>query len=562
MESVKEELRELRKWWFDNNKLWFNSNKTDDEEITRKFSVLFYSNIHVDSLNDVSSKIGYIILKDQICRHIVRANNLNLNTIDIHLNKVIEFARGFYESNKNDINCHDFCFTLLPLRHGGIFFDQEYVINETWNKITSLIKDDVDYEKKLSVYKNYLKATYERINDKNIGKVNLLKIDYFNIYEKIQMFVERFKDILDPETFNYKNDNALFNFDANSIVNSCKKINKTENIILSISGGADSMILSLILHKLGYNFVMVHINYSNREECEKEKYLLSLWAKFIGKELFIRDIYEINRSKCMTYDMRKIYEQYTRDARYGAYIQTQKIKDWDNCFVMLGHNYDDCFENIMTNITNKQNYQNLNGMEYLSRTIFKENTINFCRPMISITKSQIYDFAHSNLIPYLYDSTPKWSQRGKIRDIVKPALIEWTSNSIEAMHELKDILSDSMECVDLLVDNWICKIIDKLELSVDGNKVIIETFDKNYKFLKLELTEIVGNKIFWNRFLLKLEIKISAKSLNNLMLKISDIKNNFDKIEINSINVVILHKDNKLYYWKNIEDKIIFSFHN
>ena len=31
-------------------------------------------------------------------------------------------------------------------------------------------------------------------------------------------------------------------------------------------------------------------------------------------------------------------------------------------YVFLGHNKDDCFENIITNIINKKNYENLSGM--------------------------------------------------------------------------------------------------------------------------------------------------------------------------------------------------------
>ena len=42
----------------------------------------------------------------------------------------------------------------------------------------------------------------------------------------------------------------------------------------------------------------------------------------------------------------------------------QNIKN-DRTYVLLGHNKDDCFENILTNISNKSNYDNLSGMQIL-----------------------------------------------------------------------------------------------------------------------------------------------------------------------------------------------------
>lgn len=121
MSTIKEDLTELKDWWMDNKNVWFNSTEKNDEEIAIKYLSLFNSDVDISLLNNIDSQIGYIILKDQVCRHIVRTNVLDKSIIQTSLNEIIEFVSIFYEINKNDINFHDFCFVLLPLRHTNLF---------------------------------------------------------------------------------------------------------------------------------------------------------------------------------------------------------------------------------------------------------------------------------------------------------------------------------------------------------------------------------------------------------------------------------------------------------
>ena len=55
-----------------------------------------------------------------------------------------------------------------------------------------------------------------------------------------------------------------------TIKNSCEN-KKNKPIIISLSGGVDSMVLITILHTLKYNIITVHINYNNRQETINEE---------------------------------------------------------------------------------------------------------------------------------------------------------------------------------------------------------------------------------------------------------------------------------------------------
>ena len=214
------------------------------------------------------------------------------------------------------------------LRHTNLFDSQLYVINETWKKILQFNPNTYNlYESELiHIYRNYLKASYERVSNSNISiclsndinvDINVdkhidINVDkHIDINVEIEEFIKKFSDILDISCHNYKSNpklNYILNNNYNSnnkIIKECVRLknNFPPNIILSISGGVDSMILSWVLTCLGINYVMVHINYANRGEiCEREKNMLAIWATYLKIKLYIRDIKEINRHKCMEWD--------------------------------------------------------------------------------------------------------------------------------------------------------------------------------------------------------------------------------------------------------------------
>lgn len=596
-------MNNIRNWWLNNKNVWFDSTELDDIKISSKFEDMFEIIIDDDFLiNNLEHGIGYIILYDQISRHIKRAKKYSEQFILDKLEKILGFVKKFYSSNKTNLSGYDFCFVLLPLRHTNDFELQSFVIDETWKKIDQYNPDTINsYEQEqIQIYKNYLKASYERASN---GTTYLSSNqEQINIQNKIDDFIKEFSDILDETCHHYKPnlEQQIYLHDIlkqNKIIVEClrKKNNFTPNIILSISGGVDSMVLSWILKNLGINYSMVHINYANRGEiCDREKNMLAMWANYLGIKLYIRDINEINRPKCMEWDLRNLYESYTRDVRYQTYIDVAKQNNWvnheGNCVnhegrwgIILGHNNDDCIENIFTNIVNKTKYENLYGMEFVSNIVFKANQLSFIRPMLSISKEEIYNFAHQYNIPYLFDSTPKWSQRGQIRDSIRPALINWNKSSIEGFDELSRVTSDCMECVDMLVDIWFNKLIwfeqlepnDKISDKKLSSNNKLGNQDKHvnnvFKVIKIKIEELIPNKIFWSRLLDKIySSNTSFKCLGEFISRIKSFKNKFELLQPKQLTQIHMGYSNNyfdklrlnkiIYYWKTLDNYIIFGF--
>ena len=183
------------------------------------------------------------------------------------------------------------------------------------------------------------------------------------------------------------------------------------NVFISLSGGVDSMVLTVILKKF-YNIECIHINYNNRKESYLEERFLKEWCDFYGIKLHILKM-EIKREN----SNRNFYEKYTNKLRYDFYKRfTDKI--------ILGHHKNDVIENVFTNVMNCKNLIDLNHLK-IENII---NDINVCRPLINLYKKDIIKFADDYHIPYFKDSTPSWSVRGILRNNIFPYIRNYYSN--------------------------------------------------------------------------------------------------------------------------------------
>jgi len=183
------------------------------------------------------------------------------------------------------------------------------------------------------------------------------------------------------------------------------------------------MVLGVIVKSLGFDVTAVMVDYANRDTHESEVAFVADWcSRHLGVDLYVRVIDEISRDKCRKWELRELYETYTRNVRYACYKDVATANgDVGNPLVLLGHNHDDCFENILTNIAQQKKYDNLIGMTEVSSL----DGICFLRPLLSVAKRDIYAFAKQFQVPHLPDSTVAWCQRGIIRDSIKPVMTKW-----------------------------------------------------------------------------------------------------------------------------------------
>jgi len=526
-------LNELYDFWFSDEckPYYFNQSNDFDDIIFKKYRQLIETHILIENptLNEFVSQI---ILYDQIPRHMYRGNKQLINKY--HL-LIIPYINTYYRQYKDKLNLDEFSFVLLPLRHTNNFNYLCVVLRETWNKIKQF-PDEPQYKRFLEAsYKRYLKFNDD--SDNLIFYANESHID-FNIYDFINYHYLDQKCI--KYELLYEDSYKVKSFDEvpdNEIISQFIKKYKITDCIISLSGGVDSMVLSYYLKKYGVNVYALHINYLNRKECRQEEEIIINWARQLNMPLFIRQIDEIKRKQCMDNNLRELYEDYTRDIRYQSYRNVMK-KIGISMPVFLGHNKDDCFENILTNITSKSHYENLLGME----DMVNQGDIIFARPMLTIEKKDIYEMAENIHIPFFVDSTPKWSQRGKIRDIIRPTLEDWNFKIVDSMFYLSNIVGQLMGFIS------------------DHATQFVESYKLN-NYIIIKINEFNTNQSYWNLILQQLNIRVSTKSLNEFIKKMTYIKYNCNTFAINEKHKHMLNKNHYMeYYLEKNKESLYFSF--
>jgi tRNA(Ile)-lysidine synthetase-like protein len=524
-------LHNIYTFWQNNPKLWFNSSDEDDKYISENFMTFYMQSIMqsiTQSINDMSIDdmykedwTSYCILNDQLIKHFNRHYGINLSA---PYNFIINCYNKYNYLKHHQLNDFEFMFCLMPLRHTHQLINVKFVLEETWKRLSN--------DKTNQFIRKFLIATYERYI-KLTKEYNLIQ---YNNYEIDNNFNHpEILDNISPKDFSimitFNDNDPLYNCMEEFIKNN-NLIN--EEITVSISGGVDSMICSYLLKQLTYKFKnlkisCVHIDYNNRAECKYEEELLIWWCNnILNIPLYIRRIDEINRPKCMEYELRDLYESYTKDVRFNSYIN-YSTNNSNVSYVVLGHNKDDTIENIFTNTASCSHYDNLLGMTNISHQTYKNKQICFLRPLINIPKSDIYEYAIKHNIPFLQDSTPKWSQRGKIRDIVKPALNEWNPLIFDGLINL----SDKMSQMTLLLDKLISPDINNTKYN--------------------SINDVPLDIMYWTIVFRKNNIFPTQKTLTNLINRIKHYQ--LFPHKLNDAQKIQLCKD-KMLILKQQKDKL------
>jgi len=473
--------------WMTHPSYWFQQSNVTDTYLRETYWDLLDANE-----SEKNNPLASIIVHDQLIRHIERHCD-SQHIILYHLEKALEIhasMKGTYT-----LNCLEWCFWGLPVRHAGNATQICTLLKEGWEKLHAV---DGEKDDGVSYLRKFITASYQRMPMNQIAFLSYHVADVTGgrRFKKVASF----QKILDyyPEHGAAPSGGSLL---LESVFSHFLKKQGCDRVLISLSGGVDSMLCSYILHRLNIPMMALHINYCNRDDLERN--FVKEWCRYLGIPLFIRDLREIQRKPCMEHEMRGIYELYTRNVRFECY------KTITRSVVILGHNQDDCFENILTNLCHQHKYENLKGMHDIQTV----DGITFGRPLLNVSKAVIYDEARRIGIPYLKDSTPKWSQRGQIRDKVRPVLEEWDARMTGALFQLANVMEENELYKAHVVKDLMGRTVYEIG---DGN--VTQT-------LTLTLPELAFGKTVWKAYLKQIGITIKQKSLDNFMTMFEADKN-------------------------------------
>ena len=166
-----------------------------------------------------------------------------------------------------------------------------------------------------------------------------------------------------------------------------------DNIIVGVSGGADSMVLLDLINKFNkkveFDFYAVHINHSIRD---KEATRDQLFVENYCKKNNIKFICKSVDAPLYCKQSGKTLEQGARELRYKEFNNILLEKNANKIFV--AHHANDQAETVLMHIARGSSLSGAKGMSFISNNIY--------RPLLNITRKQIDQYLKENFLNKLY----------------------------------------------------------------------------------------------------------------------------------------------------------------
>ena len=274
------------------------------------------------------------------------------------------------------------------------------------------------------------------------------------------LFVERFRK--------YVSDNGLFTED--------------DHILLTVSGGVDSMVMLSLFTECGYKVGVAHCNFCLRGvETDEDEVLVAEEARKRGVECY-------NRRFDTQAEMERTGESMEMAARRLRYEWFDELcAEHGYTIIAVAHHIDDSIETFFINLLRGTGLRGLTGI-----TTRRNNII---RPLMFATRKEITEYAVSCQIPYREDSSNRSTKylRNKIRLGLVPMIREINPKFTSLMRGNIAHLAEAQMFVNYAIDiirqtvvdeeNGIHKLhLERLGDTIPQNFVAYEILNSTYGF--------------------------------------------------------------------------------
>ena len=167
-------------------------------------------------------------------------------------------------------------------------------------------------------------------------------------------------------------------------------VNKIDNILLSISGGVDSIVLLKILLKIKkinkkLNVSLFHANYNFHNKSDD--------AQLLCKKISLK--YDLKLHLLSTKIDNGNFEHNARKVRYNEIINLFSAHNYD--IALTAHNYNDQLETLIM--------KDVDNSNWISRQGIRSITNHLYRPLLDTNKREIYKFAKLYNLEWIEDQS-------------------------------------------------------------------------------------------------------------------------------------------------------------
>ena len=318
--------------------------------------------------------------------------------------------------------------------------------------------------------------------------------------------------------------------DVYKYINENNLIEKNDNIVLGVSGGADSVFMLHILHDLNtkydlnLNFIICHINHLIREEAYEDLE----YVKSLAKEMDIKfESKEVNIPE-MKAKLKTSEEEIGREERYKFFneIGLENFSK-DNYKIATAHNLNDNTETLFLNLMRGSGLDGLRGIDVVNN--------NVIRPILFVDRKIIEEYLDDKNIRYVIDKTNLESDytRNSIRNELLPFIKDkYNPNIDQTIFRTSNILKDEVDFLNNLTKKTL------KEITINDNRKDSSKEVKNV--LKLDLYKFN-----------ELDIALRRRILKYIINEVFSIYKNISKTNIDDAILLAYNNIGNKYMYIN-----------
>jgi tRNA(Ile)-lysidine synthase len=221
-----------------------------------------------------------------------------------------------------------------------------------------------------------------------------------------------------------------------SYINEKQLFIPVEHLLLTVSGGIDSVVLAELCHQAGLKFGIAHCNFQLRgKESESDEKFVQELARKYGVTFHTQRF----ETEAFAQQSGFSIQMAARELRYEWFEKIRQKHGYD--YILTAHHQDDLLETILLNLTRGTGLAGLHGI--LPKKGF------LVRPLLFATRDRIFQFLQQMRLTWREDSSNQTNDylRNRLRHEVIPILQEMNPKVAAAVSELADRVRATEEIV-------------------------------------------------------------------------------------------------------------------
>jgi len=249
-------------------------------------------------------------------------------------------------------------------------------------------------------------------------------------------------------------------------------------LVVACSGGIDSVVLTHLLHELGYEMVLAHMNYHLRgAESDADARFVEALAQTLQAPFFV----ESGDAKAAADQGGDGLQAAARRLRYAFFERIRTTVG--AAYVVTAHQRDDLVETYFGHL--------LRGSHWKGFTAIPRVNGHVVRPLLHVSRQEIEDFALASNIAFRHDASNDSLHytRNRIRHELIPLLEDirpgFTRNTLRQIDQFVEIGQ--------VIDGLVAELAEQmLDLREEGLRIDIEGLGE-HPLLRLLLQEILND---------------------------------------------------------------------